>query len=56
MDFSGTMDAVIGTGQIFGIEMPENFKRPFFQGQFQSFGNVGILHWARGLKTIYFIL
>ena len=30
MDFSGTMDVVIGTGEIFGIIMPENFRRPFF--------------------------
>lgn len=30
MDFSGSMDAVLGTSQIFGIELPENFKRPFF--------------------------
>ena len=37
MDFSGTMDAVIGTGQIFGIEMPENFKRPFFSRTISEF-------------------
>lgn len=30
MDFSGTMDVVIGCAQIFGIDLPENFKRPFF--------------------------
>lgn len=29
-DFSGTMDFVVGTGRIFGIEMPENFRQPFF--------------------------
>ncbi len=29
MDFSGTMDAVTGTAQIFGVAMPENFQRPF---------------------------
>ena len=30
MDFSGSMDAVIGVAQIFGITLPENFQRPFF--------------------------
>ncbi len=37
MDFSGTMDAVIGTAQIFGIKMPENFKRPFFSKTISEF-------------------
>lgn len=37
MDFSGTMDAVIGTAQIFGVEMPENFKRPFFSRTISEF-------------------
>ena len=30
MDFSGSMDAVLGTASIFGITLPENFERPFF--------------------------
>lgn len=29
-DFSGGMDVVIGIASMFGIEMDENFKRPFF--------------------------
>jgi alginate O-acetyltransferase complex protein AlgI len=37
MDFSGSMDAVIGTAQIFGIELPENFKRPFFSRTISEF-------------------
>ncbi|MCR4594126.1 MAG: MBOAT family protein [Clostridiales bacterium] len=37
MDFSGSMDAVIGIAQIFGIEMPENFKRPFFSKSISEF-------------------
>ncbi|MDD2960038.1 MAG: MBOAT family protein [Lachnospiraceae bacterium] len=37
MDFSGTMDAVIGTAQIFGITMPENFQRPFFSRSISEF-------------------
>ncbi|MDO5403418.1 MAG: MBOAT family O-acyltransferase [Eubacteriales bacterium] len=30
MDFAGTIDIIIGTGRIFGIVLPENFKQPFF--------------------------
>ena len=29
MEFSGCMDMVIGSGQLFGITLPENFRRPF---------------------------
>lgn len=29
MEFSGSLDAVIGVGQILGIKMPENFRQPF---------------------------
>ncbi len=36
-DFSGTMDLVIGTAQIFGVDMPENFKRPFFSRSISEF-------------------
>jgi len=37
MDFSGSMDVVIGTAQIFGIELPENFKQPFFSKNISDF-------------------
>ena len=37
MDFSGSMDAVCGTAQIFGICMPENFRRPFFSKNISEF-------------------
>ena len=36
-DFSGTMDLVLGCGQIFGITLPENFKRPFFSTSISEF-------------------
>ena len=37
MDFSGAMDAVSGTAEIFGIKMPENFQRPFFSKTISEF-------------------
>lgn len=37
MDFSGTMDVVIGSAQIFGVRLPENFQRPFFSATISEF-------------------
>ena len=45
MEFSGTMDAVIGTGEIFGVVLPENFARPFFSKTISDF-------WARWHITL----
>lgn len=30
MEFSGCMDIVIGSGTLFGVTLPENFRQPFF--------------------------
>ena len=37
MDFSGTMDLVLGVGNIFGVQLPENFQRPFFSRTIPEF-------------------
>lgn len=37
MDFSGSMDAVLGVAEIFGITLPENFTRPFFSKSISEF-------------------
>lgn len=37
MDFSGVMDIVIGTAEIFGVTLPENFKQPFFSKSISEF-------------------
>lgn len=36
-DFSGTMDAVVGVGRMFGVTMPENFRQPFFSRTISEF-------------------
>lgn len=36
-DFSGIMDVVIGLGEMMGIELPENFRRPFFAKSINEF-------------------
>ena len=37
MEFSGTMDLVIGCAQILGVRLPENFQRPFFSNSISEF-------------------
>lgn len=37
MDFSGIMDIVIGSGEIFNVKLPENFKQPFFSSNISDF-------------------
>lgn len=37
MDFSGAMDVVLGSAEIFGITLPENFQRPFFSKSISEF-------------------
>ena len=37
MEFSGTMDIVIGSGQIFNVKIPENFRQPFFSKTISEF-------------------
>ncbi len=37
MEFSGTMDIVLGTGELFGVSIPENFRQPFFAKNISEF-------------------
>ncbi len=37
MDFSGVMDVVIGSAEIFNIALPENFRQPFFSKSISDF-------------------
>ena len=36
-DFSGGMDVVIGAAEMFGVQMDENFKRPYFARSISEF-------------------
>ena len=37
MEFSGTMDIVIGSGEIFSFKILENFRQPFFSKTISEF-------------------
>lgn len=36
-EFSGCMDIIIGSGEAFGIKLPENFRQPFFASNASDF-------------------
>lgn len=36
-DFAGCMDIVIGSGEVFGVGLPENFRQPFFSRNASEF-------------------
>lgn len=49
-DFSGCMDIVLGTAELFDIRLPENFKNPFFAKTCQEFWqrwHITLGAWAR---------
>lgn len=49
-DFSGGIDIVRGIGEIFGIRMAENFKRPYFSKSLTEYWHrwhITLGHWVR---------
>lgn len=50
LDFSGYTDMAIGFGLLFGIELPENFKRPYWQPSITAFWqswHITLSDWVR---------
>jgi D-alanyl-lipoteichoic acid acyltransferase DltB (MBOAT superfamily) len=49
-DFSGYSDIAIGIGILFGIQLPENFNRPYLQASITAFWqswHITLSNWAR---------
>ena len=55
MDFSGTMDLVIGTAQIFGVKLPEISSGRSSPIPYRNSGSAGTLRWAPGSRITFSI-
>lgn len=54
MEFSGCMDLVIGSGRLFGVRLPENFRRPFASENAAEFWRRWHITLGAWLKTYVF--
>lgn len=54
MEFSGCMDIVIGSGRLFGVYMPENFRQPFCSKNASEFWRRWHITLGVWLKTYIF--
>ncbi len=51
LDFSGYTDIAVGIGRIMGVELPENFNRPYLKLNITAFWNswhITLAQWFRG--------
>jgi len=54
LDFSGYTDIAIGIGRLAGIELPENFDRPYLKPNIVSFWNSWHITMAKWFRAYYF--
>lgn len=53
-DFSGYTDIAIGIGQLLGIQLPENFERPYFKQNLSLFWNSWHITLAQWFRAYFF--
>lgn len=53
-EFSGCMDIILGSGEIFGVRLPENFRQPFFAKNASDFWRRWHITLGRWLKDYIF--
>ena len=54
LDFSGYTDIAIGIGRLAGIELPENFDRPYLKPNIVAFWNSWHITMAKWFRAYYF--
>jgi alginate O-acetyltransferase complex protein AlgI len=54
-DFSGFVDIAIGTAQLLGIHLPENFDRPYTRGSLAQFWQSWHITLSNWLRTYIFL-